>query len=202
MNGFVGALYQSKTGNDPRGLNSFYPGYRQFRQASGIPNPAGIFLFLDEHPDSINDGVFFNNPTPSSIWGDIPAAYHGASANFSFADGHAETRAWLTPTSVPPVLYRYSSSTLRGIATNDYRWVVERQSVPVTALAPSRPSSVARELRIAWSQMTTPHELQRSVDPASGAWERVTNAPLKTTGQYEVTLPATDSAAFYRLAPP
>ena len=36
----------------------------QFLKAGSIPNPAGLFVTLDEHPDSINDGYFPNRSSP------------------------------------------------------------------------------------------------------------------------------------------
>ncbi len=31
-----------------------------------------------------------------AVWGDSPAAFHGANSTFNFADGHAESRKWLS----------------------------------------------------------------------------------------------------------
>jgi prepilin-type N-terminal cleavage/methylation domain-containing protein/prepilin-type processing-associated H-X9-DG protein len=54
------------------------------------------FVFLDEHPDSINDGLFLVTGTDgdTTTWNDFPASYHDGAANFSFADGHAITHRW------------------------------------------------------------------------------------------------------------
>ena len=55
------------------------------------------FVYLDENPQSINDGWFlFNNNTtgtPPTI-NDCPAVNHGFSSSFTFADGHAELNLW------------------------------------------------------------------------------------------------------------
>ena len=48
------------------GANTIYPTYRQFLKAGNIPNPSGLFVTLDEHPDSINDG-FLTNRSPSDL---------------------------------------------------------------------------------------------------------------------------------------
>src|ERR1051326_4020470 len=43
---------------DPSELtNRFNPAYIQFFKSSEVINPPQIFVFLDEHPDTINDGV-------------------------------------------------------------------------------------------------------------------------------------------------
>ena len=56
------------------------------------PGPTETWVYLDEHPDSINDAGFFN--PRSSSWIDQPATYHNAAAGFSFADGHSEIHKW------------------------------------------------------------------------------------------------------------
>jgi prepilin-type N-terminal cleavage/methylation domain-containing protein/prepilin-type processing-associated H-X9-DG protein len=53
------------------------------------------FVFLDENPQSLNDGWFLyhesgNPPTVN----DTPASNHGRYSSFSFADGHAEPHEW------------------------------------------------------------------------------------------------------------
>jgi prepilin-type processing-associated H-X9-DG protein len=56
------------------------------------PGPAETWVFVDEHPDSINDSAFFSPERQS--WIDLPAIYHNGGASFSFADGHAEIHKW------------------------------------------------------------------------------------------------------------
>ena len=77
-----------------------------------IKNPAGTFVFIDEHENSISDGVFFlhvpgddgeqaeanNDPTfKGAHWMNNPADRHGQGCNLSFADGHAEHWKWSWP---------------------------------------------------------------------------------------------------------
>jgi prepilin-type N-terminal cleavage/methylation domain-containing protein/prepilin-type processing-associated H-X9-DG protein len=56
------------------------------------PGPAETWVFLDEHPDSINDAGFFN--PFATEWVDMPASYHNNAAGFAFADGHSEIHKW------------------------------------------------------------------------------------------------------------
>jgi prepilin-type N-terminal cleavage/methylation domain-containing protein/prepilin-type processing-associated H-X9-DG protein len=61
------------------------------------PGPVMTWLIVDEHPDSINDGVFqFNAGFPKTQyqWRDLPASYHNNACGFSFADGHSEIKKW------------------------------------------------------------------------------------------------------------
>ena len=61
------------------------------------PGPAATFVFLDEHPDSIDDGIFMFDPgasATSEYWRNLPASYHDGAAGISFADGHTEMHPW------------------------------------------------------------------------------------------------------------
>ncbi|MBU6399835.1 MAG: hypothetical protein KGS61_05905 [Verrucomicrobia bacterium] len=106
------------------------PGYRQFLKASAIPNPAGIFVFLDEHPDSINDGYFINRPDDNE-WLDLPASYHNGDGTFSFADGHAALHHWLFANTRRPA--RPEAAPLpfpfRPGERADFDWLMSRTSV-------------------------------------------------------------------------
>ena len=71
--------------------------YKLTKRLSDInnPDPAQTFLFLDEHPDSINDPLFW--PPTSTGFVDFPGNLHKGAATFSFADGHVEAHHWLGP---------------------------------------------------------------------------------------------------------
>ncbi len=51
------------------------------------------FVFLDENPQSLNDGWYLFYADGSQI-NDRPAINHGFMSSFSFADGHAEFQLW------------------------------------------------------------------------------------------------------------
>jgi prepilin-type N-terminal cleavage/methylation domain-containing protein len=75
-----------------------YPSSGAIRMTDlNLPGPTQVITFVDEHPDSINDGVFVFNAgyVPASYqWRDLPASFHNASGSFSFADGHSEIHKW------------------------------------------------------------------------------------------------------------
>ena len=111
------------------GRNVNNPTYVQFFRLSSIPHPSQIFVFLDEHPDSINDGYFINRAY-SGEWVDLPASYHNGGASFSFADGHSELRKWRVASTKPPS--RPDAALLpiqvpRG-EREDLDWVLKRMS--------------------------------------------------------------------------
>ena len=125
MNAFVGP-------QDAKGtpINS---AWKQFIKMTDIRNPTGIFVFLDEHPDSINDGwmVFCSgaNPAERSDWSDLPASYHNGAGGFSFADGHSEIKKWAVASTKRPV--KQTSGDFPVPAGNDKRditWIAERST--------------------------------------------------------------------------
>ena len=62
-----------------------------------IPGTSMLFVFVDEHPNSINDGQFAVEMQTTGAFAQIidwPASYHNRAAGFSFADGHAEIHRW------------------------------------------------------------------------------------------------------------
>ena len=84
---------------DPAGLVSLLPAWKKF---SVIVNPPSsrLFVFIDEHPDTLIDAQFGNPvgmPMYPQVWFDMPADRHNQAANLSFADGHAERWRWRVP---------------------------------------------------------------------------------------------------------
>jgi len=69
--------------------------YQHYTKTSEMmhPGPTDTWVFLDEHPDSINDAGFFNPQNATTIT-DTPATYHNGACGVSFADGHAEVHKW------------------------------------------------------------------------------------------------------------
>ena len=116
-------------GNDPtaQGRNWGFQEYVQYLKQAQVTKPAKTWLFLDEHPDSINDGYFINNPN-ASAWQDIPASYHNGACGFSFADGHSEIRKWRSATSrYARVQYSYPATmSFDAAGRADFAWYLER----------------------------------------------------------------------------
>ena len=118
--------------SDPEVLtNRFNPLYVQYFKAAELTTPSSIFVFLDEHPDTINDG-FFMNRLEDYKWGNLPASYHNGGGGFSFADGHTEMHRWVVggPTgTVRPAIKGGVGGTIAAIPPTDFEWVKQRTSV-------------------------------------------------------------------------
>ncbi len=130
MNAFVGS-----PAPDPLDAGLYWV----YRKTTDIGHPTDIYVFLDEHPDSINDGWFCYNGNPANVtqWQDMPASYHGRACGFSFADGHSEVHKWLNGSTVRPSVaggingsspYNDSFSFAPALLNNDISWVSQRTS--------------------------------------------------------------------------
>ena len=120
---------------DPAGFqaNGTSKKYRVYYKKSGIDNPAMRFVFLDEHPDSLNAGGFANmmveNPGSARII-DFPASSHNGAGGISFSDGHAEIHKWRDPRTRAPVRYKDNVLALNVPSANneDMVWLSDRTS--------------------------------------------------------------------------
>ena len=115
MNGFVG---YPRNGDNTTG--------HRFGKTTDFFNPGGIFVFIDEHPNSISTGNFwwvglyggvdpddngpfdvsgdsYNDDSATPEGGGLPASYHNSGSGLSFADGHSETHRWTDAATLQPV---------------------------------------------------------------------------------------------------
>lgn len=109
--------------------NRFNPTWMQFVKQTQVTAPANYFVFIEEHPDTINDGYFVNR-WDDIKWGNLPAAWHYGGANLSWADGHVERHRWLPDTIRPGI----KGGTKGGFAPSpptDYLWLRERASFKI-----------------------------------------------------------------------
>ena len=126
MNSFFGR-FDASNDNDPtlRGRNALLSQYRQFMKTTEVPEPALTWVTMDEHPDSINDGYFINNPN-SRQWGDTPASNHSGAGSLSFADGHAEIHKWQSSTTIIPVKHAWGTVPFDAKGEQDFQWLRRR----------------------------------------------------------------------------
>jgi prepilin-type N-terminal cleavage/methylation domain-containing protein/prepilin-type processing-associated H-X9-DG protein len=126
MNAMVGNAGDFST----NGFNINNPEYTQFFKITQIPQPVEIFVFLDEHPDSINDGYFLERDYYSE-WHDLPASYHNGATAFSFADGHSALHRWTQPGTCRPPLPDVANLPISvpSSGNQDLEWVLGHMSV-------------------------------------------------------------------------
>ncbi|MBX3744379.1 MAG: type II secretion system protein [Verrucomicrobiae bacterium] len=132
MNALFGRSNNDPGDNTARGASWAFGGqYRQFIKLGDVPQPSMTYLTLDEHPDSINDAFYITDPNVNH-WQDLPASYHNGACGFSFADGHAEIRKWLSAASKYPVKFSYGPvKQFDDAGRRDMAWYRERiQLIP------------------------------------------------------------------------
>ncbi len=84
------------------------------------------FVFLDECPDSINDGLFQLNMA-GKTWSDIVASLHNGGGDLSYADGHAEVHKWKDDITKSGVTKNGCPAYGKN-SPNDYPWLQQRGS--------------------------------------------------------------------------
>jgi prepilin-type processing-associated H-X9-DG protein/prepilin-type N-terminal cleavage/methylation domain-containing protein len=112
------------------GSNTNNPLYNQFFSVTQIPDPARIFVFTEEHPDSVDDGYFLNRADKYE-WHDLPASWHNGGANLAFADGHVEYHQWLDGSTRPPSkpgAFAFPLRITSAAAAADFHWMMDRTS--------------------------------------------------------------------------
>lgn len=126
MNAMMGNAGEYTT----NGFNVNNPEHRQFFQLSQVTLPSQLFVFIEEHPDSVNDGYFLNRVSRSE-WTDLPASNHGRAASLTFADGHVESHVWQATATRPK--NRPDTAALPfpvpASGRRDFDWLMERTSV-------------------------------------------------------------------------
>jgi len=104
--------------------------YKHIRKTTDFiyQGPTETWVFVDEHPDSINDAGFFN-PTGPTTWADQPGTYHNGAAGFAFADGHSEVHKWTASLSSPSAQKIKYNNTITAPAKApdaDIKWITYR----------------------------------------------------------------------------
>lgn len=140
MNGYIeGGAYPTSAS----GQSGWSPGWRCYNKLSDMttPGPADLFVFVDEHADSINDGwmitgvvdhgTIYQSP---GYWTDVPASYHNLACGFGFADGHGAIHRWLSGATCPParkVLPPGINGTISDSNPVDILWMIQHASAPL-----------------------------------------------------------------------
>ena len=109
--------------------------YRIYAKESHLTHPVKTFVFVDEHPDGMNDAAFAvkmakPDATTATIV-DFPASYHNGACGFSFADGHSEIHKWIGSTIKAKILgiTGGAHSVDAGDSVKDVIWLSENTTV-------------------------------------------------------------------------
>jgi prepilin-type N-terminal cleavage/methylation domain-containing protein/prepilin-type processing-associated H-X9-DG protein len=93
----------------PASLSSLKPFFVAVKDSDlRAPGPSRSWVFINEHPDSIDDCIFYDDPRAANGSGtliEVPSSYLGGGCGVSFADGHAEVHQWVSAVFLVPVTY-------------------------------------------------------------------------------------------------
>src|SRR6266540_1692109 len=92
MNAFSG---YPDANQDPSNFNRWRP----FQKTSDTKakGPSALFVILDEHPDSINDGWFIvvgRDWGGAYGWCDFASTLYNGACGFAFLDGYSQIKKW------------------------------------------------------------------------------------------------------------
>jgi prepilin-type processing-associated H-X9-DG protein len=109
--------------------------YQVFRKLGDLQTmgASNAYVFIDEHPDSINFGdlaVAMNDDLPPQriYIIDYPASTHGGAGGLSFADGHAEIHKWVDSRTKVPWRNQVLTLVVASPRNQDMVWLSERAS--------------------------------------------------------------------------
>jgi len=107
--------------------------WRNFVKNSSLldPQPAKLWVIIDENPDSMNDAAFAAK-MGVPYWQDGPSTLHGGGCGFSFADGHSEIKKWREPSSYGSYMkttYIFKFNYAFVLGGKDLAWTQERTTV-------------------------------------------------------------------------
>ena len=110
--------------------------YVVFRKLSDLSlmGASEAYVFIDEHPDSLNYGDFavaMNDGAPSSAIHiiDYPASSHNRAGGLSFGDGHAEVHKWVDTRTIKPVTQKPMTLVVPSAGNRDMIYMSAHASV-------------------------------------------------------------------------
>ncbi|MEI2723695.1 MAG: DUF1559 domain-containing protein [Verrucomicrobiota bacterium] len=128
LNGFLeGGAYKTQ---NPGGGSIWYGDWRRYDRFSDVtdPKPTELWMMVDEHPDSINDGWMITDVTTPKGWRDLPGTLHAGACGFNFVDGHSEIKRWVeTSTKIPVKRMDFEGSVFAG-GSRDVEWMIKHSS--------------------------------------------------------------------------
>ncbi|HEY3863449.1 MAG TPA: prepilin-type N-terminal cleavage/methylation domain-containing protein [Verrucomicrobiae bacterium] len=88
-------------------------------------------VFIEENPDTINDGYWAQDLDNRAQWIDSPAHYHNNGCGLSFLDGHSEFRTWTDMNVLNGADGGASGFAAKPLNGPDLPWVQARCTVQV-----------------------------------------------------------------------
>jgi prepilin-type N-terminal cleavage/methylation domain-containing protein/prepilin-type processing-associated H-X9-DG protein len=109
--------------SDPFGWTSWYVAKKTTDLHT--PGPSRVWVLMDEHPDSIDDGILYSANYAVSALPEIPGCQHAGACGIGFADGHAEIHKWTGKFSNQPVTYVQGGGHPLPLSDPDNVWLAQ-----------------------------------------------------------------------------
>lgn len=96
------------------------------------PGPSMSWLFIDEHPDSLDDGILYTDPGTTNGVGkftELPGSMHCGTSGVSFVDGHSEIPKWRHPDTLQSVTFQTYKHNIPTSNNKDLAWLAERTPI-------------------------------------------------------------------------
>jgi prepilin-type N-terminal cleavage/methylation domain-containing protein len=109
-------------------FNAAFRSFTKLSEFGGAFSASQAFVFLEEHPGSINDS-YFQPEMSQNTFPDVPGGNHDFAGGFGFADGHVELRKWRDSAKIPVVKGQVRQNVSISANTQDQAWIRERATV-------------------------------------------------------------------------
>jgi len=123
MNGAVGDGDKYAEPSNPFGWTQWF--FAKKATDFHTPGPSEVWVFSDEHPDSVDDALMYTSSYPVMSFTELPGSQHGGACGLSFADGHAEIHKWSGPIANVPVKYQTQQQVACSVNDPDMLWLAK-----------------------------------------------------------------------------
>ena len=93
------------------------------------PGPSDVWVFTDEHPDSIDDALLYTPNYAVTTFTELPGSQHAGACGMGFADGHAEIHKWRGPVVNQPVTYTSKNGEACSISDPDMIYLTQHTPI-------------------------------------------------------------------------
>jgi prepilin-type N-terminal cleavage/methylation domain-containing protein len=97
-----------------------------------FPGPSSSWLIMDEHPDSIDDGILYDSYTYTDGTGEfseLPGGQHNGACGIGMADGSSLMHKWVNLLTLHPVTYTYDDN-ISVNKNQDLAWIANATPRP------------------------------------------------------------------------
>jgi prepilin-type N-terminal cleavage/methylation domain-containing protein len=113
MNGAIGDGNKFNQPGSPWGWSPWYV----VKKTTGFhtPGPSDCWIIMDEHPDSIDDGILYTASYPTTVFTEMPGNQLNYACGIVYGDGHADQHFWKGPVLGAHINITYPSTWINQV---------------------------------------------------------------------------------------